>query len=376
MSFLPAIQPHTTAKHHILKYYLEQWFPILGRRHRSLRYIDGFAGPGNYEGGELGSPFIALNAIRGHWQFQEFSRLGKHVEFLFVEKEPDHYENLKAKVCEVSWPASIKTDVKLGEFEHIMSRHLDDMRNSDLRSPTLAFIDPFGPAGFPMELLGRLASFDRMEVLVNLNYNEFVQWILPDKSKHITADKLYGGTRWRPALEMAGSDLSAFLVEEYEAALNEIGWRGTSFEMVNSQNQIAYNLVFGTRSSKGLEAMKRAMRTASPTGEFRYTDRLDPRQPIIPGMDISFEHAEEIGEHLFQKYEGKEVAFDYLMAEEIDWHRWWLDQDLRRGLIHLEYGDNQRISDVRNGDGRVRRKHSYPDGCFVTFNRPLQPKLM
>ena len=41
-----------------------------------------------------------------------------------------------------------------------------------------------------------------------------------------------------------------------------IGWRGTSFEMVNKQNQTAYHLVFGTGSPKGMEAIKRAMRSA------------------------------------------------------------------------------------------------------------------
>ena len=70
--------------------------------------------------------------------------------------------------------------------------------------PTLLFIDPFGPAGFSMDLLKRLSAFDRVDVLINLNYLEFVRWILPDPIKHITADRLYGGSRWRPALDLEG----------------------------------------------------------------------------------------------------------------------------------------------------------------------------
>ena len=242
--------------------------------------------------------------------------------------------------------------------------------------PTLAFIDPFGPAGFSMALLERLASLDRMEVLINLNHNEFVQWILPDPSKHVTANRLYGGPRWRPALDLRGRERADFLVREYENTLREIGWRGTSFEMVNSQNQTAYHLVFGTQNSKGMEAMKRAMRAASPTGEFRYTDRLDPDQRILPGLDIAREYAEEIGEHLFLKYEGQEVDFDNLVADEIDWHRWWLVPDLKKALRYLEYGDNPRISSVLNGDGRRRQARKYPPGCLIKFGTPLQPRLM
>ena len=54
------IDPHTRAKHEILQRYLEAWFPILSSYHHRIVYIDGFAGPGRYKGGELGSPIIAL----------------------------------------------------------------------------------------------------------------------------------------------------------------------------------------------------------------------------------------------------------------------------------------------------------------------------
>jgi three-Cys-motif partner protein len=59
-----SITPHTQAKHAILKRYLDAWFPILSRQAailnrkfgtvngRRILYIDGFAGPGIYTGGE------------------------------------------------------------------------------------------------------------------------------------------------------------------------------------------------------------------------------------------------------------------------------------------------------------------------------------
>ena len=56
-----AIEPHTRAKHEILRRYLEAWTPILASSHRVILYVDGFAGPGAYAGGEEGSPIIALN---------------------------------------------------------------------------------------------------------------------------------------------------------------------------------------------------------------------------------------------------------------------------------------------------------------------------
>ena len=48
-------------KHLILQGYLEAWYPKL-KFARRLVFIDGFAGPGEYLGGEKGSPLIALDA--------------------------------------------------------------------------------------------------------------------------------------------------------------------------------------------------------------------------------------------------------------------------------------------------------------------------
>ena len=376
-STLPPIQPHTKAKHHILEYHLKEWFPILGRVHGSLRYIDGFAGPGEYEGGEPGSPIISLQTVKRHQIFEKFSREGKTIEFLFVEKNAEHYRHLQRKIDEGSWPRAFKVEVKHGEFESALTHLLDEAANGNQQMPPmLLFVDPFGPAGFPMELLERLASFERVDVLINLNHLEFVQWILPDPSKHVTADKLYGGRRWRPVLDLDGRPRAMFLVDEYEKALREIGWRGTSFEMVNTQNQTAYHLVFGTGSYKGMEAIKRAMRNASQTGEFRYTDRIDSAQPVLLGLEMANEYSTEIGEFLFQKYEGQEVALDRLIEDEVNWHRWWLPPDLREGLKNLEYGDNPGIVNVRNRDGRTRRRGTYPEGCHIEFGRPPQGRLL
>jgi three-Cys-motif partner protein len=60
------IEEHTKAKHRILRRYLDAWLPIMSSRNRRLIYIDGFAGPGVYAGGEPGSPIIALNAYLEH----------------------------------------------------------------------------------------------------------------------------------------------------------------------------------------------------------------------------------------------------------------------------------------------------------------------
>ena len=342
----------------------------MGRWHKTLRYIDGFAGPGEYEGGDRGSPIIALETIRRHGYYEEFSWQGKTVEFLFVEKNRQFYRHLDNKVSQFLRPTNFHVEVEPREFEDVMSQLLEEsLSGNGGFPPTLLFVDPFGPAGFPMQLFEKLALYDRVDLLINLNELEFIQWILPDSSKHATANRLYGGPRWTPALDMEGYARSKFLVDEYEKALSEIGWRGTSFEMVNRQNQVVYHLIFGTKSTTGLEAIKRAMRNASQTGEFRFADRVEFAQAVLPGFDMAQRFPREVGNLIFQKYEGQEVSYEQLAENEISWHKWWLPTDLNKGLEYLEYGEDERILVVRKGDGTARRPKSYR-GCLISFGRP------
>ncbi len=91
------LAPHTAAKLAILRSYLGAWFAILGRGTNFDRiiYIDGFAGPGRYKGGEDGSPIVALKAA-----FRAQSAgLSLPFEFHFVERKRRVVNTLKANVA-------------------------------------------------------------------------------------------------------------------------------------------------------------------------------------------------------------------------------------------------------------------------------------
>ena len=78
------LEPHTIGKHLVLHGYLEAWFVIMGRWNGRILFIDGFAGPGEYSGGELGSPIIALNTYKEH---RSRHLVNAEVVFFFVEKD-------------------------------------------------------------------------------------------------------------------------------------------------------------------------------------------------------------------------------------------------------------------------------------------------
>lgn len=220
---LGPLLPHTEAKHDILRYHLSAWFPILGRSFSRLRYIDGFAGPGEYDRGEPGSPIIALNTISQHQFSAQYIQERKRFEFLFVEEDRSFVNHLRERVNESNWPGSFEITIEHGEFETIMNGVLDQHQSADRAyPPTLLFIDPFGSSGFSMELIARVARHPRTDILINFNYVDLARWLLPDPVKHVTLDRLYGSDKWRGALPLPEPQKRDFLIREYAASLLDL----------------------------------------------------------------------------------------------------------------------------------------------------------
>src|SRR5688572_18089678 len=91
------LEPHTRAKHEILRRYLQAWTPILSKSGSPrILYIDGFAGPGRYAGGEDGSPVIALQAALRHRE-----RIHSEICFLFIEEDRERAAMLEQIVAEI-----------------------------------------------------------------------------------------------------------------------------------------------------------------------------------------------------------------------------------------------------------------------------------
>ena len=176
------LEPHTRAKHEILKYYLGAWFPILASVHSRVLYVDGFAGPGEYMGGEDGSPVIALNVAKNH-ELQ--SRFKNELVFLFIEMDGRRADHLEKRINTMTLPLNFKVSVERASFESSINSRLANITERGQKlAPSFFFIDPFGPAGFPISLLKRISEQPRSEVLINFNYQSLNRWCLQDESKY------------------------------------------------------------------------------------------------------------------------------------------------------------------------------------------------
>jgi len=231
--------PHTQAKHDILTYYLKGWFPAQSRMARRLLYIDGFAGPGEYEGGQAGSPILVIDLVLKHKFYSHITRSGMELVFLFIEAHKGRFDNLKEKLANYRLPTNLKVFPFNLDFEAFLIDRLDGLEREHLSiAPSFIFIDPFGPTGFPMSLVRRIARQPRSEVLINFSYHPLNQWFLQDPSKHKRIDELFGNDKWREALAIADPRAKeSFLLQCYLESLGVSGWSGLSFRMINQHNQ-------------------------------------------------------------------------------------------------------------------------------------------
>lgn len=212
--------PHTLAKIRIVEEYLKAWLPILSTWNGRIVYIDGFSGPGEYLGGEKGSPIIALEtAINHNYRLLK----DKELCFLFFEKEKDRFEYLKNKINSYTLPASIKVQCIHDHFEETFNNVLGDIESSGIAlAPAFLFLDPFGIKGVSFATLQRYMLNPRCEIFINFMFESINRFASrPEFTEHM--DKLFGTALWRECLEKSTPELRQnCYINLFDAKMNEI----------------------------------------------------------------------------------------------------------------------------------------------------------
>jgi len=354
------LDEHTQAKHEILKNYLGGWFPILARHSGRIVYIDGFAGPGVYSKGEEGSPIIALRTATQHLlKPHKWSEL----VFVFIEKDKKRAESLNYVIKEKfpELPKRITYSVITDEFEPALHRIFDGLDSNDKKlAPTFAFIDPFGFSGFSMDLMKRLLSYDKCEVLITFMAG-FIRRFL-DELREPVLDNLYGTQDWRE-IRNVKDDKLPHLLKLYEDQLTEcceVKYT-RSFEMISKHNQVLYFLIFATKHWLGLKLMKEAMWRVDKSGNFSFSDRLGRAQSFL--MDYQEEQywIPKAAKRVYANFKGKTVRIsdiEQFVVTETEY--------IFRKKI-LRYIEKNNPSTIEVQLNRKRRKGSFPDDSIIQF---------
>jgi three-Cys-motif partner protein len=349
--------PHTLAKHKILRSYLGAWFPIMNRESRVV-YLDGFAGPGKYTGGEPGSPIIALDTAKRHQ-----ARLSEELVFLFIEQRLDRADHLTKEIELLNCPANFKREVRCGDFEPTLTKLLDEIdRTQRSLAPTFAMIDPFGFEGIPLTLMKRLLANPKCEVFVTLMVSFMNRFLVhPSDAVRAHIRAVFGGDEPFAVLNSAGNRV-AQLAEIYRKKLRGIVRFVRSFELRDQQNKVVYYLFFASDNAVGHLKMKQAMWTVDPLGEFGFSDATDPNQKIFYARSFEDELKADLLRR-FEKVAGVRIeAIERYVADATA----FLPTQIRKVLKVLESEGRVRVADTK-ADGKQRKTGTYPTGTILSF---------
>jgi len=364
-SVIWSMDPHTEAKHTILKKYLQAWIPIISRYNGKVIYIDGFAGPGEYKNGKDGSPIIAIKSVIEH---KLRNQMRAHFKFLFIEKKKDRCEHLKKILSKIKLPLSPKIDITIecNKFHEVIGDILNSLedKNKSL-APSFVFIDPFGFSGIPLDLIKKIMKNKRCEVLITFMYEDIIRWLeLPLNAPHL--DALFGTNKWRLINKKCSNpkDKVIRFHNLYQSQLKgDIGINYVrSFMMVNKFNKPDYFLFFGTNNKLGLEKMKESMWKVDKFGSFQFSDATyDPEQSVLfePSPKFSI-----LKREILNKYKGEKVAIeqleDFVLLETA-----FIKSHIRRPILDkMEHSDPPEILVYYD---KARRRGSYPEGTVIEF---------
>ena len=351
------IEPHTIAKHDILRRYLGAWFAILSTANDKLIFIDGFCGPGRYKGGEDGSPIIALDVASSHKYTIE-----SNLEYWFIDKRRDRIDQLKGELSKKSFGSNFNVIVECGKFHEIVDSHLNDLSRSEIReAPIFAFIDPFGYSGIPYTLMERLLKRRSCEVFINFSVDSINRWL-----ESSTIDQIISafGTEEVANIAKESSNRIADLRSLYQKQLRKIGHFVRFFEMRDKEDRLIYDLFFASNNRKGHIKMKEAMWKVDPDGDFRFSDATNPNQAIL----FDTEHNEKLARILYDYFRGRQGVTGKEILEFVENDTVFLDSHKRTALIALETSNPPFITvETLKSNGKKRRNETYPKDVLINF---------
>lgn len=291
---------HTQAKHRLLVGYLHAWFPIIASRSKAINVIDGFAGPGRYEGGEPGSPLLMIDAFVGHMN-KTAAMEATDIYFDFIEERHDRVEYLQNELSKLTLPSNVHVEpVHEGSFDQVMGGILDGIPPTAGLAPTFAFIDPFGYTGHGLRLSSRILQFRKCEVLIYVPWPHIARFI-GLASIERALDNLFGDSSWKAARAEKGKSAERILHALFLERVRRAAGFAVPFEVdaADGRGWAGYTLYFGTRSVVGLEKMKQAMWRVDPVAGSGFAYAADPDQLTMFSSAPDFGALEATLKHRF-----------------------------------------------------------------------------
>ncbi len=353
---------HTEGKHLLLAEYLKAWFPILGMGNANGRilFVDGFAGPGEYAGGEEGSAVVAMRVLAEHP-----ATIRAEVVFVFIEQDPKRAAHLNGRVnrWRPKLPSSAQVHVLEDSFQSRMAEVLQELEDQKKQmAPALVMMDPFGVKDIPLSVVRGILENPRCEVYVTFMWEEINRFLTTEEFEpHM--DALFGTTEWRQAAAMDGSDRRRHLYSLYKAQLKSAGASHVLHFHLYKGNSLRYSVFFATGHSLGSDRMKQAIWKVAPFGDFSFRGG-DSEQMVMLGVaEPDFTALTDALDRRFRDagWVSIEEVVTFVQSDATIFH----EGHLRKQLKAMEQAERIEVE-----PGTRKRRFSYPAGCRVRFRLP------
>lgn len=255
--------------------YLKGFIPILSAASQDepisvLHYVDSHAGRGWYEGGEPGSPIVAMRVGQElHEYLAPYRDTPVYLECYNVEHARENFDSLEREIDAVR---DRYDTVGVRNFFGPFQEHSDKILGLILSGqPTFVFIDPFGYRGVELQEVLRFLQRPRSEVFVTFMSDLIGRW-MTDKNRDEGMRNVFDTEDWRELIGKQGTTQQKAAVELYARQLmrraRERGGRVYVFPInvaYESRPGDIYHLVHVSRHPKARLVMEGAVNRVKDT---------------------------------------------------------------------------------------------------------------
>ncbi|MBL8155767.1 MAG: three-Cys-motif partner protein TcmP [Anaerolineae bacterium] len=382
----------TRIKHEILQEYLKSWGYIITGGLRSIYsrvtpssrklttrfvYVDCFAYKGAYapENGieVFGSPIIGIDSLdRLAHHFVEQNGVFPDTYAILVEEDKENYRFL-LNLLNNKYPSRVRETTDLsslqsGEIAIINDDYthwIDQISDFTGQQYTWTFylLDPYGPKGLQLDVVGRIISQEHADVIINLMYQDLHKKTgsaakaqpYQGHTPHLEYwDRLYGSQGWRQISDryytgqIDKEQMEADLVDLYRKVLMEydasVAVKRIPLKFEDRDRTMFY-LFLTTHDGTGALKMNeildgakikeydyrqeaRTLRTLQPT-LFDLDPHEDPLRPQPGDHDI-----DEVARLIHATFAGKTVTFREVLAALAD--RPFYEDQVKKAMTRLK----------------------------------------
>ena len=264
------LQEHSKIKLTILKKYLWPYFTTLGSKHKVIHYVDGFAGRGEYEPGEFGSPVIAIQDAL------EAMKTSKNkdfvVKFHLIEEDMENFENLESIIKEIENGKNYNERLQIYRYNNTFEDIVNDiMKDFDDFEPSFFFLDPFGYKPIKFESFREISGLYNPEILLTFMVQSISRFILSGNIDHIL-EELFGDVLWKQEIDSIPGSMVEKIRDLFISRIKNLRQFYSSWYDIcrPNQNRIIYYMVHFTTHTKGIEIMRDVMGNIGKEGTFKY----------------------------------------------------------------------------------------------------------